>query len=124
MGLIDFFRKKEPELDINANLGLNSNSDISSGLGNDFGNPSSMNPALGNDFGQGFHEQMAPSVNLSSQQFQPAQQMSGVDIAKDIQIISLKLDAIKTEIDSMNQRIKNIEAIAEREQVQQPKKWY
>lgn len=124
MGLKDFFKKKEPELDIDASLGLNSPSDVGSGLGNDFGNPNSMNPALGNDFSQGFHEQMAPSVNLSSQQFQPVQQMSGGDLGKDIQILSLKLDAIKAELDSMNQRIKNIEAIAEKEQVQQPKKWY
>jgi hypothetical protein len=53
-------------------------------------------------------------------------QQPGSGLEKDIQIISLKLDAIKSEMDSMNQRIKNIEMIAEKEQ--QPttpqKRWY
>ncbi len=124
MGLKDLFKRKDPELDIDATLGLNSPSDIGSGLSRDFGNPNQMNQGMGNDFSQGFHEQMQPSVNLSSQQFQPVQQMQGGDLQKDIQILSLKLDAIKAELDSMNQRIKNIEAIAEKEQAPQPKKWY
>lgn len=124
MGIKDFFKKKDAELDIDASLGLNSPADL--GLGNEFGNPNPANPSMGNDFGQGFHEQMQPSMNLSSQQFQPVQQMQnqGGDLQKDIQILSLKLDAIKAELDSMNQRIKNIESIAEKEQIQQPKKWY
>ncbi|HGJ63882.1 TPA: hypothetical protein ENS27_00670, partial [bacterium] len=70
MGLKDLFRKKEPELDIDASLGLNSASDVGSGLERDFENTGNMNTRLGNDFGQGFHDQIAPSVNLSSQQFQ------------------------------------------------------
>jgi hypothetical protein len=120
MGIMDMFKKKDPGLDIDSSLGLDS--------GTDFGNPvmNSLNQSPGNDFNQGFHDQLQPSINLSSQQFQPAQQMqsSGGDLQKDIQILSLKLDAIKAELDSMNQRIKNIETIAEKEQVQQPKKWY
>ena len=38
--------------------------------------------------------------------------------------IQEKLDAIKSEIDSMNQRLKNLESIAEREQSKTTKKWY
>jgi prefoldin subunit 5 len=48
----------------------------------------------------------------------------GNDLQKDIQIISLKLDSIKSELDAMNQRIKNIEAIAQKEQGGQRQKWY
>lgn len=124
MGFKDFFKKKDPDLDIDASLGL-SPSDVGSGLGGDLSNPGlGMNQGMGNDFNQGFHDQLQPPINLSNQQFQPVQQNSGGDLQKDIQILSLKLDAIKAELDSVNQRIKNIEAIAEKEQVQQPKKWY
>jgi len=127
MGFKDFFKKKDSDLDIDASLGLGPNADIGSGLGGDFSNPGSgMNQGMGNDFNSGFHDQLQPSMNLSSQQFQPVQQSqgSGGDLQKDIQILSLKLDAIKAELDSINQRIKNIETIAEKEQVAQPKKWY
>src|SRR3989338_5841553 len=110
MGLKDLFKKKEP-LDIDASLGIDTSSDVGSGIGKDFSTPGmGMNPSMGSDFSQGFHDQMQPSMNLSSQQFQPMQSQGG-DLQKDIQILSLKLDAIKAELDSMNQRIKNIEAI-------------
>lgn len=130
---MNFFKKKEPELDFNSNLGLDTKTDF--GEGNDFnkntpGMHEQDNFISGTDFNQenqfaqGMqHEQLQPSVNLSNNQFQPVQQNnSGADLQKDIQILSLKLDAIKSELDSMSQRVKNIEAIAEKEQ--KPKKWY
>ena len=126
MGITDFFKKKEPEMNFDANLGLSPGTDLNSGLGQDFSNPGmdSMNQGFANNFSQGYHDQLQPSTNLSSQQFQPVQQSQGNDLQKDIQILSLKLDAIKAELDSINQRIKNIETIAEKEQIGQPKKWY
>lgn len=36
-----------------------------------------------------------------------------INIGKDLEIISAKLDAIKAELDSMNQRMKRLERIAE-----------
>ena len=53
------------------------------------------------------------------------QQLNDIHLGKDIEIISAKLDTIKAELDSMNQRLKRIERIAEGEtQVSQPKdKW-
>lgn len=117
MGIKDFFRKKEPELDLGSNLGLDTSSDFGLGKEKNFGNEQGM------DFNQGMqNEQFQPAVNLSTQQFQPAQSQ-GPDVQKDLQILSLKLDAIKSELDTINQRIKNIETIAEKEQ-QQTKKWY
>jgi chaperonin cofactor prefoldin len=57
---------------------------------------------------------------------QPMQQSipQSNDLQKDIQLISLKLDAIKSELDAVNQRLRNIESIAEREQIKPGKKWY
>ncbi|MFA5797634.1 MAG: hypothetical protein WC916_06410 [Candidatus Woesearchaeota archaeon] len=50
---------------------------------------------------------------------------SGPDIQKDLQILSLKLDAIKSELDSVNQRVATIERIALKdEQQMQQKRWY
>ncbi len=37
-------------------------------------------------------------------------------ISKDIEVVSAKLDALRSTLDSMNQRIANIERIAEKEQ--------
>ncbi len=50
---------------------------------------------------------------------------SGSDIQKDLQILSLKLDSIKSELDSVNQRVATIERIALKdEQQMQQKRWY
>jgi hypothetical protein len=120
VGIRDLFKKKD---DTDALLGSESSFDPTKDFGsfsnpNDFGSQSSMQQ-------QGYHDQLQPSVNLSTQQFAPSQPVGGSDLQKDMQIISLKLDAIKAELDSMNQRIKNIENIAQKEQQQTPqKKWY
>ncbi|MGV8150680.1 MAG: hypothetical protein ACP5NV_03060 [Candidatus Woesearchaeota archaeon] len=118
MGITDFFKKKEPEPDFNTNLGLDFGSDPNKNFGKDpngdFNNPNQYMP----------HQEaaVAPSVNLSTAQFH---QNPDNDLQKDLQILSLKLDAIKAELDGMNQRIKNIEQIAQKEQQQtQTKRWY
>lgn len=58
---------------------------------------------------------------------QPSQQsISEINMGKDLEIINAKLDAIKAELDSVNQRLKRIERIAEgeREGPEYPKdKW-
>ncbi|HYD02933.1 MAG TPA: hypothetical protein VEC16_01415 [Alphaproteobacteria bacterium] len=120
MGIMDFLKKKEDSL----NYGLDSTAPLeNSGFGNTQSNPMQNN--YGSDFG---------SSNLSSMNGgtfgQPQQQFQQQDsqLVKDIQMISLKLDSIKSELDAMSQRLKNLESIAEREQqmLQQPKnkKWY
>jgi hypothetical protein len=121
MGLMDFIRKKS-----DADMGLES-----SGLDSD---PlAGSNPTLNLNSGMEFqHDQsMNPSMSMSSMGSsafgQPMQQSmpQSNDMQKDIQMISLKLDAIKSELDAVNQRLRNLESIAEREQFKTTnKKWY
>ncbi|GIU69896.1 MAG: hypothetical protein KatS3mg002_1132 [Candidatus Woesearchaeota archaeon] len=122
MGIFNLFKKKEPEMDIDSTLGLNTQHPFEMPESNLMNNPSKSfdNQGYGG-FGQTFQEQ--PILNQTSNSMSQSFQNPG-DLQKDIQILSLKLDAIKAELDSINQRIKNIESIAEKEQSQQMKKWY
>ncbi len=43
------------------------------------------------------------------------QRLGEINIGKDLEIISAKLDAIKAELDSMNQRLKRLERLTEGE---------
>jgi hypothetical protein len=137
MGFFDIFRKKHVEDISGMNMDMGHNLDMDN-LGTpqhpDFTDISTQgNPSLANqgyDMGQGAINlsTMNNMGGISSQMSNPGYnaQQPGSGLEKDIQIISLKLDAIKSEMDSMNQRIKNIEMIAEKEQ--QPttpqKRWY
>lgn len=127
MGLMDFLKKKS-----DAGIGAEE-----TGIGNSFDNSFSMDSNLNSasqaNLGQGYQqEQLNPSINLSTMgnnafgqsSLSQMPQSQGPDISKDIQMISLKLDAIKSELDAMNQRLKSLESIAEREQIKTNKKWY
>ena len=124
MGLMDFLKKRNE-----------------SGMGSDSLNmdtsPSIDSRTPPSNYGMDFSQQesnLNPSMNLSTMngggfgQSSMQQSFSQVpqnnDMQKDLQMISLKLDAIKSEIDAMNQRLKNLESIAEREQMKTNKKWY
>ena len=49
----------------------------------------------------------------------------GGDMQKDLEIISAKLDALKSSLESINQRLSNIERLAQQgEKPQQKKTWY
>ncbi|MGV8086845.1 MAG: hypothetical protein ACP5N1_04400 [Candidatus Woesearchaeota archaeon] len=123
MGFMDFLKKKS---DVGTGVeGMNFDSampttDFNTGL-----------PQQG--FGADLQQQnLSPSMNMSSMGGnafgQPAmsQSMPSAEphLEKDLQMISLKLDAIKSELDAVNQRLKNLESIAEREQTKTAKKWY
>lgn len=124
MGLMDFLRKKS-----DTSMGLES-----SGMDSDpLASPNPMNPSFNMNSGMDFqpeHSSLNPSMsmaNMNGSAFgQPMQQSMAPapDLQKDIQVISLKLDAIKSELDAMSQRLRNLESIAEREQVKTSKKWY
>lgn len=121
MGLGDLFKRKKDEDLLSADLGQ------SPGLSPDQGmnDPLMSNPGSFGQANQGIDT--LGTTNLSTMGMQSnnqAFQIGGQDLQKDIQILSLKLDAIKSELDSMNQRIKNIESIAQKEQAQQRPKWY
>jgi len=141
MGILDFFKKKSvDDLNINMsdpNMGMNSDLGMDTTGINDMGMQSSLANNSGFDSGMS----QPNTVNLSTMgmnsmnnmpnQGQSAgfQQFSGQgsgNVEKDMQIISLKLDAIKSELDSISQRVKNIENIAEKEQQTGPqqKRWY
>ena len=128
MGFLDVFKKKSDDLPIqNDGLGYDTSAltnDVTgipkseAGYGMD-PNASLQTAMMDSNFSQHNQFQQQPSSMIP--QTQPG------DMGRDLQMISLKLDAIKSEIDAMNQRIKNVEAIAEREQAlqhPQQKKWY
>lgn len=129
MGLMDFLKKKS-DAGFDAG-GMNFDTNFGSDSANSMSGMNSMSnpqPSFGSEF-QPEHNMnsMSPSVNLSTMNngmYGQSMMPQGSDITKDLQVISLKLDAIKSELESMNQRIKSLESIAEREQVKSNKKWY
>lgn len=56
------------------------------------------------------------------QETPPASAGSSVHVEKDLQIIIAKLDAVKSELDSLHQRVQRIERIAEADQTAREKK--
>jgi hypothetical protein len=122
---MDFIRKKSDA----GTGGEGFNFDASNtDLGNNAAFPNAPNSPQMNYQPEG---NLSPSMNLSSMgntafgQSSMQQPAQGPDIEKDLQMISLKLDAIKSEVDAMSQRLKNLESIAEREQSKSTnKKWY
>lgn len=143
MGILDLFKKKEESIpdfnfDNNTAAGLNpmpQGFDTNLGLEphqefNDSGmqamNANTLHTPAMNP------QSTSPAANLSTMGMQSQQNYAqypqttpGPDIAKDLQILSLKLDAIKSELDSVNQRVATIERIALKdEQQMQQKRWY
>jgi len=123
MGFMDFIKKRS-----DSGLGSEASSFDIGKMESDAMNPAQSTP--GTDFGRDHNPGQSMDygmMNNSSSFGQPQMQQSmsqGSDISKDIQMISLKLDAIKSELESMNQRLKSLESIAEREQSKTTKKWY
>jgi len=133
MGFFDRLRGKKKD-DLNL--------DNMSGMGGNFGGPQNFNEPLGSPdqgFDQGFG--MAPPIDQSGAapgmqpmtpmspeamgfervpsgvsnpaQHYPQQNLAEINMGKDLEIISAKLDAIKAELDSMGQRMKRLERLAE-----------
>jgi hypothetical protein len=75
-------------------------------------------PGSFNDYSQ--HQQAQRPVYQEIGPVQQAPQQSGFE--RDLQLISAKLDAIKSELDAMNQRIIKIEKIADVEADKQARK--
>jgi hypothetical protein len=127
MGILDFLKKKEDPM-FNNDMNMDLSADLS-GIGhhdiNDFSTSETQNPGLSPNYGSPSNAVNLSTMSLNNPNVQN-QGFQGNNLEKDIQIISLKLDAIKSEIDNINQRVKNIEMIAEKEQQQaaQQKRWY
>ena len=132
MGILDkvmFWRKKDDFSD----LGL----DGKQPFGNDalaFGNDFSMGaglgqPAMGQSQGfsqppqnMGFSQPAYPQPSYQSYQprYEPQQDMA----SKNLEIISSKLDALRASIESLNQRLANLEAIARGDEDRQRRRYY
>ena len=109
-----FWKKRDDIEDLGKDLGLDKE------LGLDMGTGPSP------DLGMGLEQQQQPwqkypSYQQPQQNFQaPAQQPSMSNdsyiASKNLEVISSKLDALRASIESINQRLANIEAIARGEQ--------
>ena len=132
MGIMDklaFWKKKDDFADIGKDLGIDKDFGMDSGPSPDLG--------LGIDQGQGPQQpfQKYPSFqqpqNFPSYQApQPFSQAPSYPSndefinSKNLEVISSKLDALRASVESMNQRLANIEAIARGEQEEQRKRRY
>ena len=90
------------------------------GFGEMSHNPMSQ-PPVGNESSPeafGFEK-----VNEREMSNQHQETLHGINLGKDMEIISAKLDAIKAELDSMNQRLKRMERLAEGETSIGKDKW-
>lgn len=143
MGILDFFKKKEEPIDnfsgFDSNLG-NSNNPLDNlgnfdhGLDQNFDSHTNQIPDTHPKFESSNNLSTMNNLNSNSSSFSQMQNVqqnqsmpAGNDLNKDLQILSLKLDAIKSELDSVNQRVQNIERIAlkdEQQMQQQQKRWY
>ena len=119
LGKLAFWKRKDDFGDIGKDLGIDKD------IGLDGPSP---------DLGLSMPQQQDPQAYQRypsfqpNQNFQPAYQAplsdSNVIITKNLEVLSSKLDALKATLDSMNQRIANIEAIARGEEQQQRRKYY
>jgi hypothetical protein len=116
------FWKKKDDLDIGKDLGIDKD------LGLDISQGPSPDLGMGIETQQPF--QKYPS--FQQQSFQPAfqqpvyQQPSFPNdmTSKNLEVISSKLDALRASLESINQRLANIEAIARGEQEDQRRRRY
>ncbi len=134
MGILDkimFWRKKDEF----ANIGLGEKENLA--FGDEFGRgqaPAYNLPGLGQEqgMGQGYYGQPGQSYPQPSMPSFPSppryQQPSYApqqDLeAKNLEIISSKLDALRASIESLNQRLANLEAIARGEEDQRRRRYY
>ena len=113
-----FWKKSDSLDDLGKDLGLDKD------LGMDFG--AGPSPDLGMGLDTGMQPQQAfqryPSFQQPNFQAQPAVQQpfqnDNYINSKNLEVISSKLDALRASLESINQRLANIEAIARGEQEQ------
>ncbi len=120
-----FWKKKDDIEDLGKDLGLGKE------LGLDIGTVPSP------DLGMGLEQQQQPwqkypSFQQPQQGFQPVPSLQQPSFgsndnfiaSKNLEVISSKLDALRALLESVNQRLANIEAIARGEQQEQRRKYY
>ncbi len=83
-------------------------------------------PAQHQNYGQSydqpdFNRPFTMSVQQAPSQFQPS--AGGYSSSKDLEIISSKLDTLRSSLDMINQRLSNLERMYEREEVRKRTGW-
>jgi hypothetical protein len=115
MGIFDFFKKKEepPSFDPNIAPMDNLGKDMT-GLG---GTLQQDFPPLEQSSPNNFANNTFPGQNtFPANTYAPNREPQNDLLSKNIEIISYKIDALKASLDSMNQRLANLEAMARGEQ--------
>ena len=125
-----FWKKKDDFGDFGKDLGKDFGLDINQGPSPDLG--MGLEPLQSQQPFQKYPS-FPPQQNFQAPSLQPAPSFQAQPYppssdnyiaSKNLEIISSKLDALKASIDSMNQRVANIEAIARGEQEEQRRKRY
>ncbi len=126
MGILDklmFWKKKDEFSDIG--LGDKPSSKVDLGLGLEYGTnnepPQSLGlepPAMQQPYPQMQppSQQMPPSFGNTPNLNQPQMQSQDYAMSKNLEVVSSKLDALRAALDSINQRLANLEAIARGEE--------
>ena len=133
MGILSklaFWKKKDEFSDIGKDLGLDKDVGMGSEANNDFGlgfettkadkYPSFQQPQQPSNFSQPQNLQYSYAPPSYPQQYQDQNYVT----TKNLEVISSKLDALRASLDSVNQRLANIESIARGEQEEGRKKRY
>ncbi len=132
MGVLDMFKKKKtddfainPDMQNNWQEPMQNYSPTDNSRDYAFGNQPEPYPQMQQqqhpgfapqDNSQGFTPEQAGFDRIRERDSFPtrsSQSVSDINIGKDLELINAKLDAIKSELDSVNQRIKRIERISE-----------
>ena len=123
-----FWKKKDDFADLGKDL------DFGKDMGLDAGQGPSPDLGMGLEQTPQFPQQpryqsFQPTQNFQAPSFQPQPYPQPVSndnyiASKNLEVISSKLDALKASIDSLSQRVANIEAIARGEQEDQRRKRY
>lgn len=129
MGILGkIFGRKKDDLGLGDLGNLDANPEFNQPLGSPDGSYGAPMDYGGPGAGGGGYspEQMGfERVPAGAQSYPMQQQQSigDITIGKDLELISAKLDAIKAELDSMSQRLKRLERIAEGENSAPANKW-
>lgn len=118
-----FWKKKDDIDDLGKDLGLDKD------IGLEMGQGPSPDLGMGMDMQQQSFQKYPSFQQSSSFPSQPSFQQPSISndsyiAAKNLEVISSKLDALKASMDSMSQRVANIEAIARGEQEDTRRKRY
>lgn len=123
----DFNFDKPPMNDVGTNFNMDEISKPP--IDNGFSTPSGLSLERNDGFGGsrpgGMQNNNFGGMNNNFQQSQPQnmQQNNGAGSSRDMELISAKLDAIKAMLENVNQRLINIENLANAEQKKDEVRW-